>query len=186
MSQIKFSKPKKLLSLVVVILTLSGCGTAHVRTEMQSPDLHIYEKVFIDVVDVHSQEATAESNEALQAKMIEWESFARAELEGYVNESHYQLIYTLPETPDSSLVINLDIDLVYGSRVARYFAGFGAGKGSVDSVLTVSDPVTEETKFQAVSESDMSVGAFGGDMEAVLKDNIKKLVEQYPRRSKEN
>jgi hypothetical protein len=175
-----------MLFLLGVLLTLSGCGVAHVRTEIESTDLHQYDNVFIDVVDVHSQEVNAESNEKLQTKMIEWESFARAELEGYVNESHYQLLNKLPETPDSTLVVNLDIDLVYGSRAARYWAGFGAGKGSVDSVLTVSDPITKETKFRAVSESDLSMGGFGGDMQAVLKNNIKTLVEQYPRRSTED
>ena len=44
------------------------------------------------------------------------------------------------------------------------------------------DAVSGEEKFHAVAESDLAVGGFGGDMEAVLKENIRELVEQYPRR----
>ena len=79
------------------------------------------------------------------------------------------------------MVVSLDVDLVYGNRAARYFGGFGAGKGSVDSVLSVMDPSTKVVKFKAVSESDLSMGAFGGDMQSVLKSNIKELIKQYPK-----
>jgi hypothetical protein len=186
MSRINCVDSKKLVFLVALLVTLGGCGTAHVRTDEQSADLHDYNNIFIDVVDVHSQEASAESNEALQTKMIEWEAFAREELEGYVNESHYQLLRSLPESPDSTLVVSLDIDLVYGNRAARYWGGFGAGKGSVDSVLTATDSATGDTKFKAVAESDLAMGAFGGDMQSVLQSNIRKLVDQYPKRSNED
>ena len=169
--------------LLLLVLTLYGCGAAHVRTEVASTDIHQYEKVFIAKVDVHSQEATAKDNEELQAKMIEWETFSRGELEGYVNESHYQLLTEPPGADENALIIDLDIDMVYGSRAKRYWAGFGAGRGSVDSVLTVSDSQTGEQKFRGVAESDLSVGGFGGDMEAVLKQNVKELVDQYPRRA---
>jgi hypothetical protein len=123
----------------------------------------------------------AKDNEALQVKMVEWESFSRDELESYVNESHYQLMNEAPVSGEKALVVNLDIDLVYGNRAARYWGGFGAGKGSVDSVLTVTDSQTGEEKFRAVAESDLAMGAFGGDMGSVLKGNIKQLVDQYPR-----
>ncbi len=167
--------------LLLLVLTLYGCGAAHVRTDMVSADIHQYEKVFISEVDVHSQEEQARDNAELQAKMVEWEVFARGELESYVNDSHYQLLTEPPGAAEKALIISLDIDMVYGSRAKRYWAGFGAGRGSVDSVLTVSDNQTGEQKFRAVAESDLSVGGFGGSMEAVLKENVRELVDQYPR-----
>lgn len=169
------------LTLLLLAATLNGCGVAHVRTEVESSDLHEYDKMFISEVDVHSQEVAAQDNAELQDKMVEWEAFSRAELEGYVNDSHYQLMSEPPTGTEKALVAILDIDLVYGSRAARYWGGFGAGKGSVDSVLTVIDSQTGEKKFEAVAESDMAMGAFGGDMGAVLKKNIQDLVDQYPR-----
>jgi hypothetical protein len=115
--------------------------------------------------------------------MDEWEVFARGELEDYVNDSHYQLINQPPAITEKALIINLDIDLTYGNRALRYWIGFGAGKGGVDSVLTAIDSETGDEKFRATAESDLSVGAFGGDMEAILKQNIRELVDQYPRRA---
>lgn len=167
--------------LLMLVLTLYGCGTAQVRTDTASADIHQYEKVFISVVDVDSREESAEENVALQAKMDEWEIFARGELEGYVNDSHYQLLTESPAADEKTLIMTLDINIVYGSRAKRYLVGFGAGKGSVDSVLTVSDSQTGEQKFRAVAESDLAMGVFGGDMEEVLKKNVRELVDQYPR-----
>lgn len=174
------------LMLLLLVLTLYGCGpthvrSEHVRTELESADIHQYEKVFISKVDVDSQEETARDNVKLQDKMDEWEMFARGELEGYVTDSHYQLLPEAPGAAEKALIMNLDIDMVYGSRAKRYWVGSGAGRGSVDSVLTVSDSRTGEQKFRAVAESSLSVGGFGGDMEEVLKNNVRKIVDQYPR-----
>ena len=171
---------------LLAALTLYGCGATHVRThhvgtEMASAEIHQYEKVFISEVDVDSQEETARDNVVLQAKMDEWEKFARGELEGYVNDSHYQLLTEPPGAAEKALIMNLDIDMVYGSRAKRYWIGSGAGRGSVDSVLTASDNQTGEQKFRAVAESSLSVGGFGGDMEKVLIKNVRDLVDQYPR-----
>ena len=173
--------PGSRLTLVLVIATLYGCGVAHVKTDIASPDLHQYEKVYISDVRVYSEEAAAKDNAELQAKMDEWKSFARSELEGYLTESHYQLVDQPPTDDERVLVVDLDINVAYGNRALRYWVGFGAGKGGVDSVLSVSDSKTGAEKFRAVAASDLSMGAFGGDMHAVLEENIRQLVDQYPR-----
>ena len=169
------------VAILYLIATLYGCGAAHVRTDMTSSDLHDYEQVFISEVKVYSEEEGAEQNEELQAEMKVWEAFSRTELENYVNESHYELLHQPPGSMVKALILSLDIKMTYGSRALRYWVGFGAGKGGVDSVLSVTDNQTGEDKLRAVADSDMAVGAFGGDMEAVLKKNIRVLVDQYPR-----
>jgi len=166
--------------LLSMIAMLYGCGAAHVRTEVASSDLHQYDNIYISDVRVYSLEESAKDNTELQAKMDEWEVFARRELEAYVDESHYQLVEEiLPNTP-KLLVVDLDINLAYGNRALRWAVGFGAGKGSVDSILVVTDSKTGEEKFRAVAESDLAMGGGGGDMQAVLKANIEKLIDQYP------
>lgn len=169
------------LTLLLLVTTLYGCGAAHVRTDVASSDLHQYDKVFISEVKVHSQEAAAQDNADLQVKMVEWEVFARGELENYVNDSHYQLISQPPAITEKALIVNLDIDLTYGNQALRYWVGFGAGKGGVSSVLTATDNETGDEKFRAAAESDLVMGGFGGDMAEVLKQNIRELVDQYPR-----
>lgn len=174
---------KNIKGLVFILLTsvlLSACGKAHVKTDIQSADLHQYQTVFINNVDIHSQEEAAKNNAELQNKMIEWESFARTELENHIKNSSYLIVKSSDELTNDTLVLDLDVDLVYGNRAARYFGGFGAGKGSVDSILTVSDKKNNDVKFQAVAKSDLTFGMFGGDMQEVLKTNIKELIQQYP------
>jgi len=167
--------------ILFLVAMLNGCGAAHVRTDVETSDLHDYDQVFISEVKVYSEEEAAEQNEELQAEMEEWAAFSRGELENYVNESHYLLLRQPPASTDKALVLNLDIKMTYGNRALRYWVGFGSGKGGVDSVLTATDSQTGEDKFRAVADSDLSVGAFGGNMEAVLEKNIRALVDQYPR-----
>jgi len=159
---------------------LNGCGVAHVRTEVATNDLHQFDTVYIAGVRVYSLEESAKHNEELKQKMAEWEVFARRELENYINASHYQL--AKQDQPENPLLLSVDLDIkvAYGNRALRYWVGFGAGSGSVDSTMVVTDSKTGQEKFRAVAESDLSVGGFGGDMEAVLKSNIKELVDQYP------
>ena len=171
-----------LLGIFGVFVTVSGCGAAHVRKELQAFDLDRYEKVYISDVRVYSLEKSAKDNKALLAKIEEWKVFARKELESYVKDSRYELLKNPPTANESVLLADLDIKVAYGNKALRYWVGFGAGSGGVDSTLTVTDSRTGEKKFIAKGESDLSMGAFGGNMEAVLKSNIENLIKQYPKR----
>lgn len=171
-----------LLGILGIFLTVSGCGAAHVRKEMQALDLDRYEKVYISDVRVYSLEKSAKDNKALLAKIEEWKVFARKELESYVEDSRYELLKNPPTANESVLLADLDIKVTYGNRALRYWGFFGAGAGGVDSTLTVADSRTREKKFIAKGASDLTIGFFGGNMEAVLKSNIENLIKQYPKR----
>ena len=82
--------------ILFLVAILNGCGAAHVRTDVETSDLHDYDQVFISEVKVYSEEEAAEQNEELQAEMEEWAAFSRGELEKYVNESHYLLLRQPP------------------------------------------------------------------------------------------
>ena len=77
------------------------------------------------------------------------------------------------------MIWNLDIDVQYGNRALRYTVGFGAGKGHVRSTLVVDDGAKQE-KYRSGADSDLAIGGFGGDIGAVLRDNIHKLVGALP------
>ncbi|MBL0059033.1 MAG: DUF4410 domain-containing protein [Elusimicrobia bacterium] len=179
---------RKILGIGLIVgmlggfLTVTGCGKVHVRKAVWSSDLHLYDKVYITDVKVYSEEESAKGNKDLLAKIEEWKTYARSEMESYVKNSRYQLLLTPPTEKDRVLLVKLDIKVTYGNKALRYWVGFGAGSGGVDSRLTVTDSRTGEKKFEVTGDSDLSVGAFGGNMEAVLKSNIKSLIEQYPKR----
>ena len=163
-----------------ITAVLAGCGAAHVRTELDFVDIEQYANVYIGRVDLYSKEQSAQTNEDLQMKLEEWQRFARSEIEQYVRGSSFQLVNQLPSDPERTLIINTDINVAYGNRALRYFVGFGAGKGGVDSTLVIVDAKTGAEKFKAVAESDLAIGGFGGDMGAVLRKNIRKLTDQIP------
>jgi hypothetical protein len=168
----------KHLTIIVIISILYGCGEAYVRTDVQSQDLKEYDNILIQNVRVYSKEAAAKNNVPLQEKLKSWEEFSRNELEGYVNRSQYKLVKSLENVSGQTLIVDLDVNVQYGNRALRWAVGFGAGKGGVDSTLTVKDARTGEVKFQAEADSDLSMGGAGGDIGEVLEDNIRELIEQ--------
>ena len=106
------------------------------------------------------------------------EEYARVKLNELILKNGYQ--ENAGSTDEASLGFNLELDIIYGSRAARYWGGFGAGKGSVNSTFEVIDSKTKQTKYSTSAASDLAMGAFGGSMEAVIKKNIDKLLDSYP------
>lgn len=166
-------------TVIFMAVFLYGCGAAHIKTDIQSPDLRQYENFYVRDVKVYSNEPNAKTNIALQKKMEYWASFTRTELENYIRESHYRLVDSVEAESGKVLIADINVNVVYGNRALRWAVGFGAGKGGVDSLLIVKDAQTGRIKFKATSDSDLSMGGGGGDIDAVLKDNIRKLIDQY-------
>jgi hypothetical protein len=131
-------------------------------------------------VRVASQEDAAKTNAALQRKLAEWETYTRGELDRSLRASGYKLLTELPADSSRTLIVDAKLDVRYGNRALRYWAGFGAGKGGVNSVLTAIDSKTQQEEFRASAASDLAIGAFGGDIGDVLKENVGKLIAQFP------
>ena len=167
------------LPLLTLFLTgLYGCGVAHVKTQVAAEDWQNYRSAYIKDVRVYSEEAAAVSNEALQTKMAGWQAQSLRQITQFLERSRLNLLPEPPAQPDNTLAVEIDTNVRYGNRALRYFVGFGAGKGTVNSTLSVTDAESGETKFQAESESSLSVGIGGGDMGRVLESNVEKLIEQ--------
>ncbi len=168
----------RLLLTVLFAASLLGCGAAHLRPQ-DSPALGLAASAYIGRVTVSSKEESAKANEALQAKMRVWETEARSSLQEGLAARGYQVVTEAPTPSGATLIWNLDIDVQYGNRALRYTVGFGAGKGHVRSTLVVDDGAKQE-KYRSGADSDLAIGGFGGDIGAVLRDNIHKLVGALP------
>jgi hypothetical protein len=175
----KIYKKIKLIFLLMTFSLLYGCGAAHVKTDVEAQNIEKYENVLIQKVKVYSNEAAAQENAPLQEKLKGWESYSRGQLEEYLNSSKHKLITSLDEAQGNTLLVDLDVNVKYGNRALRWVAGFGAGKGGVDSTLIVKDAKTGQIKYKASADSDLSVGFAGGDIGSVLKENIKELIKKY-------
>ncbi|MDO8864275.1 hypothetical protein Q6D67_21645 [Haliea sp. E1-2-M8] len=173
------TKTSSFILLATTCFLLFGCGTAHVKTDIQADNMHAYKNVLIEDVRVYSSEESAKTNAPLQEKLKDWELYSRQQLQSHVNSSKYTLVENLDEANGSTLLIDLDINVKYGNRALRWAVGFGAGKGGVDSTITVKDAETGVVKYKAQADSDLSMGGAGGDIGNVLKENISKLLKQY-------
>ncbi|WP_226647755.1 hypothetical protein [Microbulbifer variabilis] len=175
----KHYKAPRLFFLMMTLSLLGGCGVAHVKTDVHSQSFEGYKNIQIEDVRVYSKERSAKNNSILQEKLKGWEVYSREKLEEYARESNYQIVKSSSEAEGKTLLVDLDVNVQYGNRALRWAIGFGAGKGGVESVLTVKDSETGIIKFKAHADSDLSMGGAGGDIEAVLKKNIKALIDQY-------
>lgn len=164
------------VSSVIILAMLSllqSCGSAHVKPNIVSGDLNEYATASISSINIESREQNGDSLEMNRAM----EAYAREKLGLLISENLY--IEQTAAAVDGHLEFNLEMDIVYGSRAARYWVGFGAGKGTVRSSFTVVDSKTKQVKYSSTGESDLAMGAFGGSMEAVIKKNIDKLLEGF-------
>ena len=169
----------KTIFLFAAVSILCACGSAHVKTNIQSQDLAEYENILIGDINVYSKEPAAKNNPELEKKLKEWTEYSRNKLNEYISSSKYRKITSLDNVAGNTLLIDLDVNVQYGNRALRWAIGFGAGKGGVNSTLTVKDAITGEIKYKAHADSDLSMGGAGGDIGVVLEENIKKLIDQY-------
>ncbi len=167
---------KKAITLIFVSLLLQACGAAHVRDVTSSEDIDNYTAAYIAEVKVISTESNPDAT-AINADM---KRYVQTKLTDIINAKPYQTIPADDAKTKNALAFNVDISVTYGSRAARYFGGFGAGKGSVNSRLRVYDSVSKQSVFSSTAASELKFGAFGGNMQTVLKENIDKLLATYP------
>ncbi|GEM_PF-941337 len=165
------------LSLIIFTTFLFGCSSLKINTEVEASNFDRYENVYIRNVEVYSNERNAAKNDALQERISEWKQFAREQLDTYVNSSDLTLVNA--KNRNETLIIDMDVEVVYGNRFLRWFVGFGAGRGKVDTVLTVYDAKTNKIKFKAVADSDLKGGNAGGDVGKLLQHNIRHLMKEY-------
>lgn len=160
------------LSPVLALIVALGCGRPHVRNLSAAADLPTYRRILVESVTVTSVEQHAgalKDNEQMAAVARE-EAVVALRRDG-----RYQVIDAPDPSDQNTLRIRIDSNVRYGSRALRYMVGFGAGSGRVVSTLTGTVDGGEE-KVRAVSESDLAVGAFGGNMRTVIRKNIRTLL----------
>lgn len=160
-----------------LLLLLQACGFAEVRTTLPPSGLDRYRYAAIGNVTVKSLEQNAD----LQNLNREFEKYIAAELSKLFSRNGFNGVAAGDRKP-GTLSFNVEVDIVYGSRGARYFSyGIGdAGAGTVKSVLRVIDLATGETRYQSVADSKLSLGYMGGSMRSTIEENIQKLMNHYP------
>ena len=95
-------------------------------------------------------------------------------------ESIFRDVVRSTEQDDSVLVLDgVVISFEKGSRAARYFIGFGAGKAYCTIQATFSNKETGEVVLKANFDGELSMSFFGGSPEAAVKSVVKAFVEYF-------
>lgn len=72
------------------------------------------------------------------------------------------------ESPDALLIEGAVVECNPGSRAARYWVGFGAGKAASGVVCEVYEPSASQPCIRIYTRDTASSGAFGGNSVAIL------------------
>lgn len=165
----------KIGSLLFAAALLQACSSTEVIPGKFEGDSAKYKNAYISEVAVSSPEGN--DDELAQNKTIE--ASARAKLAQALAEKHIATVDKAESAQPPLLVLSFKSTIDYGSRAARYFAGFGAGKGTVSSKLEASDSVTKQVLYSSSAESVLKAGVAGGSMDSIIEENIDELLAGF-------
>lgn len=175
MKDIQMPRIALLFVCMFVFTSIIGCGRTGVRTIQGPMDISNYNKIYVADADVSSREQTDEHRDL----NVKYSQFAKDEMvKALEQKSRFRILENIGSSPDT-LTIESKIDIVYGSRALRYSVGFGAGSGSIIFNIKLKAISSGEVKLEIESHADLSMGAFGGSIEGVIQDNIKKTVSEF-------
>ncbi len=162
-----------LLVCTFVITFMSGCGVPHIRTIKELTDISNYRNVYVANTEVSSKEQT----NVAKSLNEEFSKYAKDKMiSALKKKGGYSVLGDISQTTNT-LIIQTTISIVYGSRAQRYWTGHGSG--SVVINVKLNDSLSSETKLEIEARSKLYVGFYGGSMNKVVKDSIKKVVKEF-------
>lgn len=170
----KYSMPL----LITVVMLMAGCAsTTKPEHFMSSPDMPTYKYLQISELDIASDSTDPG---ALEANTRIIQSFKDTASES-VSKTAIKVIDPSKGADETSgvLVLKGKVDVHYGSRALRYWVGFGAGKGYATITIKGIDKSTNEEKYSDETSIELSMGGFGGSVEAMIKNEIAVMIKKF-------
>lgn len=162
---------KKLFLLSVVALLVMACGRTAVN-----PNLEPTAPVVMKTVEIEVQVTSKEQGEKYDALNAVEADRAMESFVEFFNNKGITVVGIAPAESQSHGVVQLKMDIQWGSRAARYWAGmFGAGTGLVNSTLVVTNQGTELINKDA--KAVLKVGSWGGSMNPVIRGQVKAILK---------
>lgn len=161
-------KRSAILVLSAVGIFLSGCGVSHMRIVKQSASMAKPQEVSLVRVEVVSDRQGVDKEDLSTA----WEKLAVDELQSLLA----QKLVKVRAGAHPTIVCRINVK--FGNKALRYWVGFGAGTGSVDVVVEMKD-ANGQVIYATAAKANLSIGAFGGSMTAVVDGAIKSAVADF-------
>ena len=159
---------RTILVMAAVVAAMSACGRVESTVVTPAASLPAPKQIAIQPVQV----ASAEQNPDALALNEQWKQLAMTEIQSLMARKG------IATPPDAPVRLSCNVQITYGNRALRYLVGFGAGTGSIQIDLKLLDQTGVE-RYATKSEADLAIGGFGGDMSAVVRDAIRKAVEEF-------
>ena len=153
---------------VLVMLAFSACGYVHTATIKPAHSAQAPKEVVLAPVQVTSVEQNADAL-SLDAQ---WNKMASDQLQAMLAGRKIAVVADAPTT------VLCRIQVRYGNRAARYFVGFGAGRGDIDVSIVLQDK-DGKALYSTDSKAHLAVGLFGGGMSGVVSDAIQAAVTEF-------
>lgn len=164
----------KILIIFFSLIFIQACSRNNSRTVIGvTSNISQYSKEYIYKINVKSKN----KNKDLLDMNKKMKIYSNNKLQNIFNKKGYKLATS---SGAGVLRFQLDMNIVYGNRAVRYFAGryTDTGRGSVRSMLKILDNQTEEVKYKVLVVSSLSKGRFGGSMESLIKENINNILSE--------
>lgn len=163
-------------ALLVAPLLLQACGGTQVIPGQSNGDISQYKAAYIASIAISTDDGNAD--EIAETKKMEAQ--VRSKIEAVMAEKHLVAVDAATANKVPTLAFNYKSTVHFGSRAARWAAGFtSAGKGIISSQFEAVDSASKKVVYSASAESELKVGVFGGGMGSVIETNVDELFEAF-------
>lgn len=172
-------KRLRLLFISLVIIFLSGCASSHYSV-LQAPSQPIYNFNKLEIAEFKSNlkdEVSIDLADRFAGRLYR---AIMKERELHPDESIFDEVVL--ETDDEEGVLLLSgtvISFEEGSRAARYFIGFGAGKAYCTIQAVFTNKATGEEIIRTNFDGELSMGLFGGSPEEAVDAVVKAFITYF-------
>ncbi len=169
-----------LIGCMLLLTTAGGCGSgfgkARAVTMVAPVDIENCSAVYVEDVNVSSEE----QNEKTEKSNARYAQYTQEQIDAALQELNRFDVLDEKRMTSDSLVLQTNIHIVYGNQALRYVVtGYLAGEGRINVTMKLVDPLTNKIKMEVYSNSELTIGLFGGSMDSVIENNIQEVIEEF-------
>ena len=168
-----------LLIIIGLVLFLSGCASSHYSV-LQAPSQPVTTFNKLEIANFKSNlkdEVSIDLADRFAGRLYR---AIMKERELHPDESIFEEIVLDTDEVEGVLLLNgTIISFEEGSRAARYFIGFGAGKAYCTIQAVFTDKATGEEVIRTNFDGELSMGLFGGSPEEAVDAVVKAFITYF-------
>jgi len=173
-----FVSSRVLILAFAAMVLVTGCAPSYVLKAPPTADTKSFKNVEVAKVEVGVTESELEPETPLELRTAIIEQVQKKKL--------YEKVAAEFDLRESTLLIQPKIaQFDKGSRTARYFIGFGAGKARYEVICKFVNKTTQEMIAEGTFKAEVKRGLFGGGTnQKTMSESIAMQVAQFLKKGK--